>query len=134
MKRRLLLAALPLLVATAPAQTRREQRPVYRCGNLVSDRPCEAEAAASQVGFDQPSDTDRRAALARAQAEQRRADQAEKARQAAEREALRANTPPARPAAAEPKQAQEPESPRTRRTGGHHPAKKPPPPARRASG
>lgn len=114
MKRRLLLIALPCLVGAAGAQTRREQRAVYRCGNTLSDRPCEPEASASAVGFDRPSEADRRAAAERTRAERQRADRLEKDRLSAEREALRANA--ARPAPAPPKR------------------KKPPPPAQRASG
>ena len=98
MKRRVLLGWASLCALTAGAQTRREQRAVYRCGNTVSDRPCAADTPASQVGFDQPSEADRRAAVARARAEKERADREERERLAAEREALRANTPAPRDA------------------------------------
>lgn len=111
----------------ALAQTRREQRPIYRCGNTVSDRPCGPEAEASAVGFDQPSEADRRAAAQRARAEQARAAQRQKEREAAERAALRANTPrppPPPPPAAPEARPPKPE-PRVRHARGPKPAQRP---------
>ncbi|MBN8506933.1 MAG: hypothetical protein J0L58_20900, partial [Burkholderiales bacterium] len=61
MKRRALgLLLLPLL---GWAQTERKgSRPIYRCGNTLSDRPCSADATASSVRFDDPSRADAQAA------------------------------------------------------------------------
>jgi len=122
MKRRLwcLWAGGMALGGGALAQTRREQRPLYRCGNTVSDRPCGPEAQASAVSFDQPSEADRRAAAQRARAEQARTAQQQKEREAAERAALRANTPRPPPPASPDTPAPQPE-PRVRHARGPRP-------------
>ncbi len=133
MTRRGLLASLLGLLAApavAQAQTHREQRPLYRCGNTLSDRPCAQDATASSVAFDQPSDADRRAAGARTQAEQRRTAQQTREREAAEREALRANRAPA-PPPSKPSATSAPAEPRVRHSRGPkpRPPKAPAPPA-----
>ncbi|WP_326538747.1 hypothetical protein [Pseudorhodoferax sp.] len=105
MKRRLLcLALLPTLT---PAQTTRQQsRPVYRCGNAVSDRPCRADAPASAVAYDQPSAADQQATRQRSQREAREAEQLQAERERRERRpqpgAARLDAPkaPERPASA----------------------------------
>lgn len=125
MRRRgvLRLSLLPLAALAAPAlaQTRREQRTLYRCGNTLSDRPCGPEAAGSDVAYDEPSDADRRAALARARAEQQRGAQQAREREAAERAALRANRPPTAPPAPGPTASRPAPEPRVRHARGPKP-------------
>jgi hypothetical protein len=87
MKRRALLLALP---ACALAQTSKQQSvPIYRCGpggRQISDKPCSADAAASSVRFDEPSEADRRAARDRAKTEAAQAEQLQREREARERQ------------------------------------------------
>lgn len=81
MKRR----AFGLLLLPLPgwAQTERKgSRPIYRCGNTLSDRPCSADAAASSVRFDEPSRADAQAARQRAAQDAREAERLQREREA----------------------------------------------------
>ncbi|MBH9579004.1 hypothetical protein [Inhella proteolytica] len=93
----LLLPLLPLLLTSLSglAQTRRQSGPpIFRCGpggRELRDRPCPAESGASApLSYDQPSQSDRAAALQRQAAEAREA-----ARLQRERERFEASAPPA---------------------------------------
>lgn len=88
MKRRLLIlgaaASLPALAQT----TRQTGRPIYRCGNEISDRPC-APAASASAGpaFDQPSSDDTEAARRRSAAEAKQARALQQQRERFEKQA-----------------------------------------------
>ncbi len=98
LRRRLLL---PLLLTSLPAlaQTRRQSGPlIFRCGpggRELRDRPCPAESGASTpIAYDQPSQSDRAAALRRQAAEAREAERLQR-----ERERFEAGAPSASQAA-----------------------------------
>ncbi|WP_374437452.1 hypothetical protein [Inhella sp.] len=94
-RRPLLLLPLLLTSLSGLAQTRRQSGPpIFRCGpggRELRDRPCPAESGASApLSYDQPSQSDRAAALQRQAAEAREA-----ARLQRERERFEASAPPA---------------------------------------
>jgi len=92
MKRRLLF---PVLLACLPVRaqtTRLNGKPIYRCGNEVSDRPCAGAATPSSgPAFDQPSADDAEAARQRSAADAKQAQALQRKRERFEQQ--RASAP-----------------------------------------